>query len=261
MSQILPSPDLTSFSCPHCGAHAAQQWFTLCAKLIQDNLRRPFIPQSEDLDYSQDADPEELAKAKAWVAKMCSKEIFFSEETKNFVSTEIHNIFVSNCFNCKRNSLWHNRNLVFPLQRDGSAPNVDLDGDIQADINEARSILNASPRGAAALLRLAVQKLCRQLGEDGKNIDRDIQKLVDKGMDPHLQQAFDTVRVIGNEAVHPGELNLKDDRQTAITLIDLINIVAQQLISNRKAIAAIYATLPKSKLAGIEARGKGAGKA
>jgi hypothetical protein len=171
-----------------------------------------------------------------------------------------YNAYISKCFNCKRNALWHNQEIVFPRGRVGNAPNQDLEQDICADIEEARSIIDASPRGAVALLRLAVQKLCKQLGETGKNIDADIQRLVDKGMDPHLQEAFDAVRVIGNEAVHPGELNLKDDRATATALIDLINIVAQELISNKKAIKALYATLPRNKLSGIEARAKAAAK-
>jgi len=42
------------------------------------------------------------------------------------------------------------------------------------------------------------------------------------------------VRVIGNEAVHPGKLDLKDDRDTATRLFKLVNIIAEQMISNPK---------------------------
>lgn len=57
-------------------------------------------------------------------------------------------------------------------------------------------------------------------------------------MEPHLQEGFDAVRMIGNEAVNLGELDLKDDRATITAPIDQINIVAQRMISNKKGVQA-----------------------
>ena len=92
------------------------------------------------------------------------------------------------------------------------------------------------------------------LGEKGKNIDDDIASLVGKGLNPLVQQSLDVVRVIGNEAVHPGVMNLKDDRETAATLFGLVNAIAEQLITNPKTVQALYEKLPESKRVAIAAR-------
>src|SRR5262249_34300435 len=125
---------------------------------------------------------------------------------------------------------------------------------VMADFEEAREIVNASPRGAAALLRLSIQKLCTHLGEKGKNIDDDIAALVQKGLNPLVQKALDIVRVIGNEAVHPGVLDLKDDRDTASKLFELVNSIADQMISHPKAVETLYEKLPEKKRKAIEER-------
>ena len=129
-----------------------------------------------------------------------------------------------------------------------------MDDDIKLDFLEAAKIVDLSPRGAAALLRLCVQKICIQLGEPGKNIDTDIGSLVKKGLEPAVQQALDIVRVIGNEAVHPGQIDLRDDRDTALKLFRLINIIAEAMISRPKQIAELYGSLPPTKLQAIEKR-------
>jgi hypothetical protein len=60
--------------------------------------------------------------------------------------------------------------------------------------------------------------------------------------------------VIGNEAVHPGTLDLKDDLDTATKLFGLVNITAEQMISNPKHVKEIYAKLPESKRNAIDKR-------
>lgn len=122
------------------------------------------------------------------------------------------------------------------------------------DYEEAGRIVSESPRGAAALLRLAIQKLCVVLGEIGEKIDDDIKSLVKKGLTPMVQQALDAVRVIGNESVHPGTLDLKGDRDTAMRLFSLVNIIAEQMVSNPKHVQELYDKLPESKRKAIEKR-------
>lgn len=103
-------------------------------------------------------------------------------------------------------------------------------------------------------MRLSIQKLCKYLGEPGNNINNDIKNLVAKGLPPKVQEALDSVRVIGNESVHPGELNLNDNREVANMLFKLVNFIATKLISEPKEIDEIYGSLPQSKLDSIQAR-------
>lgn len=168
----------------------------------------------------------------------------------------VDNIDISFCSHCGQFSLWLDQKMIYPDISGAPAPNVDLDPEIKADYLEASSIVARSPRGAAALLRLCIQKLCKQLGQPGININDDIKALVKDGLPVRIQKALDIVRVVGNEAVHPGELDLKDDIDTAYQLFNLINFIAHDRISQPKAIDALYATLPDEKRKGIEGRDK-----
>ena len=158
------------------------------------------------------------------------------------------------CIYCGDFSLWVDEQIIYPDIIGVPPPNKDLDDEIQNDYKEAASILSKSPRGAAALLRLAIQKLCRQLGETGGNINNDIANLVKKGLPERVQQALDIVRVVGNESVHPGEIDLNDNNEIAIRLFGLINIIADIMITQPKEIESLYNSLPEEKLDGINNR-------
>lgn len=168
-------------------------------------------------------------------------EVFLSQTSETHYDPHIvENLSLSRCYTCDKLAIWVHNAVVFPPTRHGAAPNKDLPEEIRHDYEEARSVLNLSPRGAAALLRLCIQKLCIHLNEPGKNLNDDIASLVKRGLDEHVQQALDTVRVVGNNAVHPLELDLRDDHDTAVTLLDLVNVIADEMISRRNRIRAVY---------------------
>lgn len=158
------------------------------------------------------------------------------------------------CNHCGRFSYWASEILIYPA--DSTAPPVheNTPEACKADYEEARCIANASPRGAAALLRLAVQKLMVELGEGGKNINGDIGSLVEKGLPIEIQQALDVCRVVGNNAVHPGEIDLKDTPETASALFDLFNVIIEDRIARVAKIKAAYVGLPKGIRDAIDKR-------
>lgn len=113
---------------------------------------------------------------------------------------------------------------------------------------EAREIVAISPRAAAALLRLCLQMLCGQVGEKGDNLHTDIKSLLDKGkIDKSLQKAFDSVRVIGNNAVHPGVIDIDERKEDVHLLFRLINIIATKMITDENKITALYSDLPENQ--------------
>jgi hypothetical protein len=91
-------------------------------------------------------------------------------------------------------------------------------------------------------------------GRLGRTLNADIASLVEKGLSPVVQKSLDVVRVVGNEAVHPGTLDLRDDQDTASRLFRLVNIIAERMISHPKRVDAMYEELPESKKAQIEKR-------
>ena len=80
--------------------------------------------------------------------------------------------------------------------------------------------------------------------------------MVKKGLSAKVQQSLDALRVIGNEAVHPGELDLRDDIEIATSLFQLVNFIAEKMITELKEIETIYGKIPEIKKKQIEERDK-----
>ena len=179
---------------------------------------------------------------------------FASSVTVDGRRTQLKDTFFCQCSHCEEYRIWHDAAIVYPDSSQAPLPNADLPDDIKKDYEEARQIINRSPRGAAALLRLSIQKLCAFLGESGTNINSDIASLVKKGLNPRIQKSLDIVRVIGNEAVHPGTIDLRDNIDVAVQLCKIINIVADTMITQPKLIDDMYSALPDDKKKQIDKR-------
>jgi len=165
----------------------------------------------------------------------------------------------SYCVHCEGFSFWWKDKMIVPAEAPVEPPHPDLLQDCLAEYTEARDIFARSPRASAALLRLCIQKLMPHLGEKGKNINEDIKSLVAKGLPTMVQQALDYCRVVGNNAVHPGEIELNDTPEVAQRLFEMINFIVEDRITRPKEIEALYIKLPEESRKAIEQRdGKGA---
>lgn len=231
MKYVSPSVQKTAFNCSHCSALAHQFWWSLYA---QQNSNEKPLPSP--------------------VGTSTIGPFILGREKNAHRDAKLCNVFVSSCFNCKKLSIWIYGKLVYLLRGEVPPANQDLPDDIRRDYDEASSILDLSPRGSAALIRLAIQKLCIELGKSGKNLNDDIGALVKDGLDPHIQEALDIVRVIGNNAVHPGQIDQYDEREVAESLFCFLNLIANKMISERKEIDEAFAALPESKRKAIEER-------
>ncbi len=239
---------------------AHQTWFKTCAKSF-DKDKTPILWTVDSLDVfvkSLDGKAPKTTVEKH-LKPFTSGEPFLREpEDSEYYSYILENTHVSKCYSCNKVAIWIYGKLVYPADQTGPEPNPDIPDDILRDYQEASTILDLSPRGATALLRLCIQKICIHLGEKGKDLNKDIGSLVKKGLSPRMQKSLDTVRVIGNESVHPGQIDMKDDRETASKLFDLVNLIVDAMISQPKHIDALYEEkVPESKKDAIKKRDGG----
>lgn len=251
---VAPTVTKVSFNCPRCGAHAHQTWYNVYViALAKDDL--PLVRRPDDIDevIAQIQDDERREAFREILEKQASGEVYFVK-SDDYNQKRVWNLSISECFSCNQISVWQYDRPIIPPSQPGPEPNPDLPKEVRADYDEASTILDLSPRGAAALLRLCIQKLCKHLGEPGEKLNNDIAALMARGLDVRIQKALDIVRVIGNNAVHPGKIDLKDDRETATKLFDLVNLITDTMISQPDRIDAMYGNLPPGALEQIAKR-------
>ncbi|SFV89001.1 hypothetical protein MNB_SUP05-SYMBIONT-5-81 [hydrothermal vent metagenome] len=228
---MIPEYESNKFQCPHCNTVATQKWFTAdsASNIATKILKHLYLNYRSSIpDYTQNGIAE------------------FLEEIDNNFKSNFHQFVperfsVATCLSCDNFTLWVNKDIVYPKKMTLPPPNIDLNEDIKALYLEASLILMDSPKGSTALLRLALQKLLKQVGQDGKNINNDIKALVFEGVSPKIQKALDVLRVSGNKAVHPGQIDLDDDAEVAQKLFNVLNFIAEELITKPKELDDLYA--------------------
>ena len=163
------------------------------------------------------------------------------------------------CLHCTQISLWKSPegSMLYPDFGSAPLPAEDMPEDVKKDYEEAARIFIKSPRGAAALLRLGLQKLCIHLGEKGKNINDDIRLLVEKKKLSGIAiKIADTVRITGNNAVHPGKISDEDIDNLAGNMFGLINAIVEETITKPKIWNNLYQLMPENARNAAEAQDK-----
>jgi Domain of unknown function (DUF4145) len=167
-------------------------------------------------------------------------------------------VWRATCRNCLKASLWlpvgSDGRMVEPVTTAGPRPHAEMPQDARADYDEARTIVALSPRGACGMLRLATQKLVDDLVKGNGRLDDKIGTLVSQGLRPEVAQALDVLRVVGNNALHPGEMALDDDVRTATALFECLNMIVEDRVARPKRVAELFGKLPQGARAAIERR-------
>jgi hypothetical protein len=178
-------------------------------------------------------------------------------------SRPVPGIFFVFCVSCGKYQIWQTRSaaeiatervMIYPDTKISPLPSADMPDDAKGVYEEAREICGKSPRAATALLRMCVEVICRSLGDEKKSLNENIGILVSEGLLAHVQQALDALRVIGNHAVHPGQIDKDDTAEIAHSLFPLINIIVDQMVTQPKLAEAIYDTIPQGAKEAIEKR-------
>jgi len=163
---------------------------------------------------------------------------------------------MNQCAHCNQLCIWLGATMLFPAVSNAPLPHPEIPESAKLDYEEARKVFRDSPRSSAALLRLVIQKLCKALGQKGDNLNADIGELVKAGLPVQVQRSLDIVRVVGNNQVHPGTLDVRDDPTIATSLFELSNVIVEDRISRPKQIEELYLKLPEKSRKAIEERDK-----
>ncbi|OQS35563.1 hypothetical protein B0T40_12530 [Chromobacterium haemolyticum] len=218
MSYVMPEHNKSAFNCPHCNAYAQMEWTKL---YNAKSARTQFEMATCTIEHCQ--------KSSVWM--------------NNLSSSELLMIQMATAGGAQLCGLSYR--MIYPQTAMAPMPSEDLPEDCKREYLEARDIAARSPRGAAALLRLTLQMLCKHLGFPGKNINDDIQAMVrERRLSEMVQQACDAIRVVGNNAVHPGELDVREDAEIVPILFEMVNIVTDEMISKPNKTKAMFNRLP-----------------
>jgi hypothetical protein len=171
------------------------------------------------------------------------------------------------CAACRDEQVWLNDSvpgvrtrhvMITPRKLGGTEPHAAMPAAAKALYDEARAVSQDSPRAAAGLLRVAVDTLLRDVVPDAgtKSLNELIPIAKRQGLPIAVEHGLDVLRVTGNGALHPGQIDLdeEDPAGTVSSLCLLINLTVEHLVAAPQMAAEMFAALPAGIRAAIEKR-------
>ena len=153
---------------------------------------------------------------------------YIYQKNSQSLKVQMANLHLSSCHSCNGFALWVGDRLVFPY-------NVEKTPDlVEEDLEEAAAVLNKSPRGATALMRVCIQKLVPLLQKDGKYLNDYISSLVSKALEVEIQQSMEVLQVLRNDPGQPSNLETKENKEMALRFVDSLKaILERRMLQNR----------------------------
>lgn len=238
---IAPNPSIKSFTCPHCGSYS-----------LHENL--PIINNRPDRNVylRNDSDGKGLYG---------ENEIFVFRRCCACNKTSILKIKGLLAFGNEFKS-FREFELIYPKIFNVIEPNPDMPEDVKNFFNEARSVSDNSTRAATALLRIATEKLVKDLlglkGSEYANTKMHdaIERLYKgKNLNLSIYKALMSLKLFGNEASHPNEdlsrleEYFSNDKDLMNKLFNLLNLIVDDLISKPKQIEELFNSAPRKNTA------------
>jgi len=243
-SYIAPKYELSAFNCPHCNAYAEQYWSNLLS------------------------DPEEFSqKFNNLIQYLISQRIDTSQFRGYFTdllidwSSElgkclVRDAKVATCNHCENISFWIKQKMIFPNMITVPLAHQDMPTNVKELYDEARLVSSLSPRSAATLLRVSLERLTENLGEATGNLNARISRLKAKGLPEQVIKVLDLVRIYGNDGAHSNQMDMdeQDTPEIVNKLFWMVNYIVEKVITEPDEINAMFKQLPESKIKAIENR-------
>jgi len=212
--------------CPHCGVKSQHAYLNK----IYGKYEYKVVPKSRSADFS-----------------IHSK---YNSNLQDFDAIQ--------CVVCGNYSLYYQGKMIYPLETNVSKPNEDMPDNVKDIYLEARNVLNISPKSACALLRLALERLMGELDVEGRTLNDKINNYCNNyNSDNRLIKAFHLVRLVGNDVVHSGVLDVDDNEDIARAMFGIINEIVNETITKKNKMDAIFECLPKNKTDSIKFNSSG----